>query len=84
MISGSVVTTLYYMELWSRPRPRNRLLGFWHVKKAWVENATTKISQIKDKANFLKEVGDVLYGKRYVVGTDPVAWANKKLDKICD
>jgi hypothetical protein len=73
------VTTLHYRELW----PTSKIfLCFWHVKKAWAENATTKISRIEDRANLLKEVGDVLYGKRYVVRTGPVAWSNKELDNI--
>lgn len=72
---------MHYRELW----PTSKIfLCFWHVKKAWAENAATKIIRIEDRANLLKEVGDVLYGKRYVVGTDPVAWANKELDKIRD
>jgi hypothetical protein len=52
---------LHYRELWLGSKT---FLYFWHVKKAWVENAATKISRIEDRTNFLKEVGDVLYGKR--------------------
>lgn len=75
----TLTAMLHYRELWPRSKI---LLCFWHVKKAWAENAKSKISRIEDRATMLKDVGDVLYGKGYVVGTDPVAWANKELDKI--
>lgn len=52
------------------------------MKKAWAENARTKISRIEDRAKTLKEVGDVMYGKGYVHGMDPVEWAGLELDKI--
>lgn len=52
------------------------------MKKAWAENARTKISRIEDRAKTLKEVGDIMYGKGFVHGNDPVEWANSELDKI--
>ena len=72
---------IYRRELWPRSRI---LLCFWHVKKAWAENAKTKISRIEDRAQTLKEVGDIMYGKGFVPGMDPVEWANKELDKIAE
>lgn len=72
---------MHYRELW----PTSRILiCFRHVEKAWAKNAANTIRRIEDRTDILKGVEDVLHGVGYVVGTDPVAWANEELDKIKD
>ena len=51
------------------------MLCFWQVRKAWLENASSKISGIEDRASILCEVGNIMYGVGLCHGDDPIQLA---------
>jgi hypothetical protein len=58
------------------------MLCFWHVRKAWQENAVQKISRIEERTAILNEPGDIMYNKGMGPDDDTLSWALYKLDAL--
>ena len=77
----SLIQVFQYVMQEGLPRFTD-LLCFWHVRKTWLENTSSKISRIQDRASILCEVGNIMYGVGFRHGDDPIQWAQSQLDDI--
>lgn len=57
-------------------------LCFWHVQKAWAENAIKKISTVGECVVVLHMVGGFMYGNECSVNNDSIDLAPKQIDII--